>query len=72
LSLIEGKDYWNRAYFLKNDVIPSLREYCQTSLIDEQSFKKIIKSKINNQSVWTNIQTINKKHSYDMSYDKDQ
>jgi hypothetical protein len=25
--------YWNRAYFLKNDVIPSLREYCQTSLI---------------------------------------
>ncbi|CAB5498471.1 hypothetical protein AZO1586R_769 [Bathymodiolus azoricus thioautotrophic gill symbiont] len=72
LSLIEGKDYWTRAYFLKNDVIPSLREYCQTSLIDEQSFKKIIKSKINNQSVWTNIQTINKKHSYDMSYDKDQ
>ncbi len=72
LSLIEGKDYWNKAYFLKNDVIPSLREYCQTSLIDEQSFKKIIKSKINNQSVWTNIQTINKKHSYDMSYDKDQ
>ncbi len=72
LSLIEGKDYWTKAYFLKNDVIPSLREYCQTSLIDEQSFKKIIKSKINNQSVWTNIQTINKKHSYDMSYGKDQ
>ncbi len=72
LSLIEGKDVYIKAYFLKNDVIPNLREYCQTSLIDEQSFKKIIKSKINNQSVWTNIQTINKKHSYDMSYDKDQ
>ncbi len=72
LSLIEGKDVYIKAYFLKNDVIPSLREYCQTSLIDEQSFKKIIKSKINNQSVWTDIKTIDEKHLYDMSYDKDQ
>ena len=75
LSLIKGEDCWGKADFLKGNVASNLREYCQTSLIDEQFFKEIIKSEINDRyphSVWTNIRTRDEKHSYVMSYDKGQ
>ncbi len=73
LRLIEGDD-WNISSFLKSDVVSILRQYCQTSLVDEESLVKIIKSKVDNRnlySVYENIRTKWDKHLYDMSYEVD-
>ncbi len=73
LRLIEGDD-WNISSFLKSDVVSILRQYCQTSLVDEESLVKIIKSKVDNRnlySVYENIGTKWDKHLYDMSYEVD-
>ncbi len=73
LFLIEGDD-WNISSFLKSDVVSILRQYCQTSLVDEESLVKIIKSKVDNRnlySVYENIRTKWDKHLYDMSYEVD-
>jgi hypothetical protein len=48
----EAYGYSYEAYFLKSDIVSKLFEYCQTSLTDEESFKKIVRSKINNQSLY--------------------
>jgi hypothetical protein len=48
LSLIsKAYGYSYEAYFLKSDIVTKLFEYCQTSLADEESFTKIVRSKIN-------------------------
>ncbi len=73
LCLIEGDD-WNISSFLKSDVVSILRQYCQTSLVDEESLASIIKSKINNQHLYDisdDIQETRDKHLYDMSYEVD-
>ncbi len=73
LRLIEGDD-WNISSFLKSDVVSILRQYCQTSLVDEESLASIIKSKINNQHLYDisdDIQETRDKHLYDMSYEVD-
>ncbi len=73
LCLIEGDD-WNISPFLKSDVVFILRQYCQTSLVDEESLVKIIKSKVDNRNLYSvheNIKTKRDKHLYDMSYEVD-
>ncbi|WP_369176825.1 P-loop NTPase fold protein [Candidatus Thiodubiliella endoseptemdiera] len=73
LFLIEGDD-WNISSFLKSDVVSILRQYCQTSLVDEESLVKIIKSKVDNRNLYSvheNIKTKRDKHLYDMSYEVD-
>ncbi len=73
LCLIEGDD-WNISPFLKSDVVFILRQYCQTSLVDEESLVNIIESKINNQHLYDisdDIQKKRDKHLYDMSYEVD-
>ena len=68
LSLISRE---HKAYFLKSDIVSKLFEYCQTSLTDEESFKKIVRSKINNQSLYSiykDIRAKQDKHLYDMQY----
>ncbi len=73
LRLIEGDD-WNISSFLKSDVVSILRQYCQTSLVDEESLVKIIKSKVDNRNLYSvheNIKTKRDKHLYDMSYEVD-
>ncbi len=72
LSLISNrhKIYGYEAYFLKSDIVSKLFEYCQTSLPDEESFKKIVRSKINNQSLYSRHKGILEKHQYDMQYKK--
>ncbi len=73
LCLIEGDD-WNISPFLKSDVVFIIRQYCQTSLVDEESLVNIIKSKINNQHLYVisdDIQKKRDKHLYDMSYEVD-
>jgi energy-converting hydrogenase A subunit M len=62
--------YSYEAYFLKSDIVSKLFEYCQTSLPDEESFKKIVRSKINNQSLYSRHKGILEKHQYDMQYKK--
>jgi hypothetical protein len=66
LSLISNrhKIYGYEAYFLKSDIVSKLFEYCQTSLPDEESFKKIVRSKINNQSLYSIYKDIRAKSSY--------
>ena len=63
----EAWGYSYEAYFLKSDIVTKLFEYCQTSLTDEESFKKIVRSKINNQSLYKGIL---EKDRYDMQYKK--
>ena len=63
----EAYGYSYEAYFLKSDIVTKLFEYCQTSLIDEEFFKKIVRSKINNQSLYKGIL---EKDRYDMQYKK--
>ncbi len=73
LRLIEGGDC-NISFFLKSDVVSILRQYCQTSLVDKESLKNIIESKINNQHLYDisdDIQKKRDKHLYDMSYEVD-
>jgi len=70
LSLIDGGDY-NRAYFLKSDIASDLIKYCQTSLVNEESFIRIVKPKVENRrlySVYKDIDAKKSKNSYDMSY----
>ncbi|VVM23255.1 hypothetical protein BSPWISOXPB_1427 [uncultured Gammaproteobacteria bacterium] len=66
----EAWGYSYEAYFLKSDIVTKLFEYCQTSLTDEESFKKIVRSKINNQSLYSRYKGILEKHQYDMQYKK--
>jgi hypothetical protein len=66
----EAWGYSYEAYFLKSDIVFKLFEYCQTSLTDEESFKKIVRSKINNQSLYSRYKGILEKHQYDMQYKK--
>jgi hypothetical protein len=71
LSLVDGDDKYHKALFLKSNVVSSLFEYCQTSLIDKQSFIEIVEVKINNRnlySVYKGIREKYEKHLYDMSY----
>ena len=63
----EAWGYSYEAYFLKSDIVTKLFEYCQTSLTDEEFFKKIVRSKINNQSLYKGIL---EKDRYDMQYKK--
>lgn len=73
LSLIEGED-WNKPYFLQSDVVSILLTYFRTSFIDEKSFIKIIKFKVDNQrlySVYADIKEKWYKYLYDMSYELD-
>lgn len=73
LSLIEGDD-WNKPYFLQSNVVSILLKYFRTSLINEKDFIKIIKSKVDNQrlySVRADIEEKQDKHLYDMSYELD-
>ena len=70
LSLIDGGDY-NRAYFLKSDIASDLIKYCQTSLVNEESFIRIVEPRVENQrlySVHRDIGVKQNKHLYDMSY----
>jgi hypothetical protein len=70
LSLIEGND-WSKPSFLQSDVVSILLKYFRTSLIDKESFIKIIKFKVDNQrlySVHVDIEANWDKHLYDMSY----
>ncbi|OJA03334.1 hypothetical protein BGC33_03085, partial [Bathymodiolus thermophilus thioautotrophic gill symbiont] len=70
LSLIDGGDY-NRAYFLKSDIASDLIKYCQTSLVNEESFIRIVEPRVENQrlySVHRDIGVKQNKHFYDMSY----
>ena len=73
LSLISNrhKIYGYEACFLKSDIVSKLFEYCQTSLIDEEFFNETVRSKINNQSLYSiykDIRAKQDKHLYDMQY----
>ncbi|SSC10267.1 P-loop NTPase fold protein [thiotrophic endosymbiont of Bathymodiolus puteoserpentis (Logatchev)] len=68
LSLVDGDNKHHKALFLESNVVSSLFKYCQTSLIDEEYFIKIVEVKINNQNLSSTYENINEKHQYDMSY----
>jgi hypothetical protein len=51
LSLVDGDNKHHKALFLESNVVSSLFKYCQTSLIDEEYFIKIVEVKINNQNL---------------------
>ncbi|OIR24377.1 hypothetical protein BGC33_03375 [Bathymodiolus thermophilus thioautotrophic gill symbiont] len=70
LSLIDGDDF-SRVYFLQSDVASELIKYCQTSLVNEESFIRIVEPKVENRrlySVYKDIDAKKSKNSYDMSY----
>ncbi|SMN13565.1 hypothetical protein BHECKSOX2_688 [Bathymodiolus heckerae thiotrophic gill symbiont] len=70
LSLIDGDDC-NKPYFLQSDIVSNLIKYCQTSLVNEESFVKIVQPKIENQYLYSVYKSIREKHDkdlYDMSY----
>ncbi|CAC9618689.1 hypothetical protein [uncultured Gammaproteobacteria bacterium] len=74
LSLIDGDDH-NKPYFLQSDIVSDLIKYCQTSLVNEESFVKIVQPKIENQCLYSVYKSIREKHDkylYDMSYKVDE
>ncbi|SHA12735.1 hypothetical protein BTHERMOSOX_255 [Bathymodiolus thermophilus thioautotrophic gill symbiont] len=69
LSLI-GDDH-NKLDFLQSDIASELIKYCQTSLVNEESFIRIVEPKVENRrlySVHKDIGVKRDKHLYDMSY----
>ncbi|CAB5496436.1 hypothetical protein THERMOT_520 [Bathymodiolus thermophilus thioautotrophic gill symbiont] len=69
LSLI-GDDH-NKLDFLQSDIASEFIKYCQTSFVNEESFIRIVKPKVENQrlySVYKDIEAKRSKDLYDMSY----